>query len=212
LVGRQNALEDKVKPNFEKYLRTWCTRIVAARMLHTHSEIKLEIGSGPVKGKNGWTTLDLSKQSNLYWDLSEALPFPEDSVDWIYSSHVLEHFHYSELIRLLKDCLRILKPGGVFSVCVPDASIYVQGYINHETFNREEYLAYKPAVISDARMDILNYIAYMDGNHQYMFDKENLVRILSHSGFTSVRLRDFDPGLDLEDRRYESIYALGTKS
>jgi predicted SAM-dependent methyltransferase len=208
--GYQNVLE-KVKLNLKKYRRAWRTRMAVTRMLRVHSEIKLEIGAGPVKGKNGWVTLDLSDQSDLFWDLKETLPFPDNCVDMIYSSHVLEHFRYSELIRLLQDCRRILKPGGLFSVCVPDASIYIHGYLNYETFDRWQYLTYRPAVISDARMDILNYMAYMDGHHRYMFDKENLTRVLSHVGFTSVKLRDFDPALDLKERKYESIYALGFK-
>ena len=201
-----------MKLSFGNYRRSRRTRMSVGRLLHAGSEIKLEIGSGPVRGKNGWTTLDRSEESDLYWDLSETLPFPDNAVAMIYSSHVLEHFHYPELVRLLQDCRRIMKPGGTFSVCVPDASIYVQGYLNHQTFNRVEYFRYPPAVVSDARMDILNYIAYMDGHHRYLFDKENLARVLSHSGFTSVKIRDFDPTLDSEDRKYESIYALGVKS
>ena len=181
-------------------------------LLEAGSAIKLEIGAGPVKGKNGWTTLDLSEESDLFWDLHEPLPFPDGSVDIIYCSHVLEHFHHAELMALLIDCGRVLKPRGLFSVCVPDASIYVYGYLNHETFDRAKYFVHKPAVISNARMDILNYMAYMDGQHRYMFDRENLVQILSQAGFASARLRDFDPTLDLQEREYESIYALGIKS
>src|SRR4026209_1809368 len=91
------------------------------------SEVKLEIGAGQKTGTNGWTTLDLWG-ADLSWDLTERLPFPDNSVAKIYSSHTLEHFWYSDLIRLLCDCRRILKPLGSISVCVPDASIYVQGY------------------------------------------------------------------------------------
>lgn len=181
------------------------------QLIEAGSEIKLEIGAGPVKGRNGWTTLDLSDESDLFWNLRKPLPFPDASVDIIYCSHVLEHFQYAELMALLKDCRRVLKHQGLFSVSVPDASIYVYGYLNHETFDRAKYFVHKPAVISDARMDILNYMAYMDGQHCYMFDKENLVQILCRAGFASARLRDFDAALDLEERRYESIYAVGMK-
>jgi predicted SAM-dependent methyltransferase len=200
-----------MKFSIKNYRRAWRTRKVISGMLHTHAEVKLEIGSGPVKGKNGWKTLDINEKSDLYWDLRETLPFPDNSIDIIYSSHVLEHFYYSELIRILKDCQRILKPRGIMSVCVPDASIYIRGYSNLSTFDREKYCAYKPAVISESRMDILNYIAYMNGNHRYMFDNENLIRILSSMGFISVRIRDFDPTVDMEARKDESIYAMGIK-
>jgi predicted SAM-dependent methyltransferase len=188
------------------------TRARVAELLRAGPDIKLDIGSGPIKGGRGWTTLDLNDKADLYWDLREPLPFPDGSVAMIYSSHVLEHFFYPELMRLLHDCLRILKPQGVFSVCVPDASIYVRGYLEHESFDRGKFLVYAPALPSDSRMDILNYIAYMAGHHRYMFDAANLVAVLQRAGFDSVRQREFDPAIDLQARDFESIYAIGVKA
>ena len=185
-------------------------RAKAAEFMKALSEINLELGAGPIKGKNNWITIDLCDGADINWDLNVPLPFPDESVSSIYSSHVLEHFFYSDLIRLLIDCKRVLKPGGSFSACVPDASIYVRSYMDADTFDRS-FLVYKPAVISDLKMDVLNYMAYMDGHHRYMFDSENLLRVLTTAGFTDVRSRDFDPALDKFDRKYESIYATGTK-
>ena len=45
--------------------------------------------------------MDLSSDSDLCWDLRNPLPFPNNSVAIIYSSHVLEHLHYRELMGLL---------------------------------------------------------------------------------------------------------------
>jgi hypothetical protein len=47
----------------------------------------------------------------------------------------------------------------------------------------------------------------MDGHHRYMFDVKNLLIALKDGGFTEPRIREFDPKLDQEARRYESIYA-----
>lgn len=179
-------------------------------ILMSGSEIKLEIGSGPVKGRKGWTTLDLTDQADLCWNLLDPLPFPDGSVSAIYSSHLLEHFYYRKLMELLGECFRVLKSGGSFSACVPDASIYLKAYFDIESFN-SSFLTYKPAVISEERMDIVNYIAYMDGEHRYMFDQSNLLRVLAATGFVNVRSRHFDPELDMLERKYESIYAVGTK-
>jgi hypothetical protein len=44
-----------------------------------------------------------------------------------------------------------------------------------------------------------------------MFDSENLLRLLTQAGFTDARSRDFDPGMDRIERKYESIYATATK-
>jgi hypothetical protein len=51
----------------------------------------------------------------------------------------------------------------------------------------------------------------MDNNHKHMFDEENLLAILTNIGFKKARLRDFDPGLDMEKRKHESIYAVAEK-
>lgn len=62
-----------------------------------------------------------------------------------------------------------------------------------------------------SRIDYVNYIAYMDGHHKYMFDEQNLIVILENKGFRNVRLRNFDPSLDLKERDFESIYAEAQK-
>ena len=173
--------------------------------------IRLEIGSGPKKGENGWITLDQRTECDLYWDLLKPLPFPENSIDFIYSSHVLEHFSYRELVFLLDSCHQTLKIGGNFSVCVPDASIYIQGYACTQDFEAAQYCKYTPAFNHLSKIDLVNYIAYMDGHHKYMFDKENLVGILKQAGFRNVKLRKFNSDIDSLERDYESIYAEAEK-
>jgi predicted SAM-dependent methyltransferase len=173
------------------------------------SEVKLELGAGSGKGAIGWVTVDL-EGADINWDLNAPLPFPDESVTSIYSSHTLEHFFYRDLIRLLVDCNRVLKSGGSISACVPDAGIYVRAYTAPNSLNRS-FLACESAVVSDLKMDRINYMAYMDGNHRFMFDEENLLRVLTEAGFTDVRTRDFDPALDKFERKYESIYATGIK-
>jgi hypothetical protein len=49
----------------------------------------------------------------------------------------------------------------------------------------------------------------MNEDHKYMFDEENLVHLLERRGFRNVRLRPFDPAIDLKERDRESIYAEG---
>ena len=60
-------------------------------------------------------------------------------------------------------------------------------------------------------LDQINYIAYMDGHHKYLFDEENLINTLLTAGFKFAQLRNFDSNLDSKGRDYESIYALAKK-
>src|SRR3954465_10620205 len=70
------------------------TRRAVKRLLKRQSPIHLELGSGPRPEMEGWTSLDWGSTAAIQIDLHEPLPFPDSSVEAIYSSHMLEHFTY----------------------------------------------------------------------------------------------------------------------
>lgn len=173
--------------------------------------INLELGSWKRPKMEGWITSDINGSGDLQLDLTHAIPFPDDSVEKIYSSHLLEHFSYpSPMLDLLQECRRILKPCGVFSIAVPDARLFLDAYYDDRQFEREKFCAYDVGLTYKNRMDYVNFIAYLGGEHKHLFDRENLITILQEVGFSEVTLRNFDPLIDLEERRHESIYAQGT--
>ena len=180
------------------------------KILGQRDVINLEIGSGPQRGNDEWVTLDICKQSDLTWSLTDGLPFPDGSVNKIYASHVFEHFSYDELQQILSSCHRVLAPEGQLLVCVPNARLYISAYMNDEDL--EEWDFYEPALNYHSRIDYVNYAAYMGGHHKHLFDEDNLLSILRSAHFESAQLRSFDPELDLEWRRFESIYAIAHKS
>lgn len=63
------------------------------------------------------------------WDLRRGLPFAEGEVDAVYSSHVLEHLNYEEAKRFIRDSWRILKPGGILRIVVPDLEQTTRAYL-----------------------------------------------------------------------------------
>ena len=67
------------------------------------------------------------------------------------------------------------------------------------------------AVNTNSKIDQLNYIAYLGGDHQYMFDEENLINMLKQAGFIDPCLREYDEKVDKYGRDYESLYALAKK-
>lgn len=180
-------------------------------ILESGKPIKIELGSAQ-KRMEGWLTMDLDPNSDLCMDLSKPLPFPDNCVEEIYSSHLLEHFSFPDpMLNLLSECYRVLKPGGVFKIAVPDARIYIESYEKPDQFDPAKYCLYTPAYHYHSKIDFINYIAYMDGHHRYLFDNENLPIIIANIGFENVKLREFEPGLDLETRKHESIYAEARK-
>ncbi|MGA8088997.1 MAG: methyltransferase domain-containing protein [Terracidiphilus sp.] len=191
--------------------RAGASRSLVCKLLKNLDPIKLELGSGSKRGVDGWTTLDRALGCDVYCDLAKGIPFPDRCVTAIYSSHVFEHLTYKEAQTLLDECLRVLVPGGHFSICVPNARLYLNAYSNNIEITDKRFFEYRPAYNFTTRMDYVNYVAYMDGQHKYMFDEENLVYILRQKGFKDARLRSFDKSLDREARDHESIYAEGYK-
>jgi predicted SAM-dependent methyltransferase len=184
------------------------------KILRSGEPVFLEIGAGDKTGSNGWLTLDMNFKCDLVWDLRKGIPFPDNSISKIYSSHLFEHLTYAEIGQLLQECKRALVPGGIFSICVPNAKFFVDAYYNCGTQNQfwdSLPSFYKPAFNNTTRIDILNYIAYMIGDHKYMFDEENIVFILKQNKFSNVHIRSFDPEIDLKEREVGSLYAEANK-
>ena len=153
----------------------------------------------------------MTRNCDIYWDLRRGIPFPNESISKIYSSHFFEHLSFKEGQKFLDECLRVLVPGGIFSICVPNSRMYIEAYLNNSDLNKNQFFGYKPAYNNTTKIDYVNYTAYMDGHHKYMFDEENLIYILTLKGFQNVRLRKFDPDIDRKERDFESIYADATK-
>jgi predicted SAM-dependent methyltransferase len=180
------------------------------KILARRNFIQLELGSGSKKGSNGFTTVDLGG-ADIYWDLRNGIPLKNNSVSMIYMSHMLEHIPYSQLIPFLNECFRVLKVGGKISICVPNAKFYIQAYMEKRYFRQHDSY-FPPAIVNTGSyIDQVNYIAYMSGEHCYLFDEENLVNTLLKAGFSSAALRSFDKSIDLKERDFESIYALAIK-
>lgn len=63
-------------------------------------------------------------------DLTKKIPYEDGTFDVVYHSHVLEHFPKQKAPRFLSDCYRVLKPGGVIRVAVPDLESIARLYLD----------------------------------------------------------------------------------
>lgn len=77
----------------------------------------------------GWETVDIVDADYICDFRSEPLPFTDNSIDIINSSHVIEHLPLESALHFYNECYRVLKPGGIFRISTPDASLLVQHYL-----------------------------------------------------------------------------------
>ena len=66
----------------------------------------------------------------LRCDLSKTLPFKVESIQECYLCHVLEHFATDQVPIILRELSRIMKPGALLRVCVPDLDTIFRTYVN----------------------------------------------------------------------------------
>jgi predicted SAM-dependent methyltransferase len=183
-----------------------------ARNLQFDGNLQLNLGCG-LNLKPGWVNIDLGKFADLQLDLREPFPFPDNSAAFIYSEHVFEHFSYPEEAgHILSESLRVLRPGGVFSIGVPDSEMAIGAYGNEDNdfFRISRDRGWHPAWCT-TRMHHLNYHFRLGAEHKYCYDYETLAEILRDSGFVAIQRRSFDAELDSEVRRWGTMYVNAEK-
>jgi SAM-dependent methyltransferase len=145
----------------------------------------------------------LKNHNFVHHRLEYGLPFPDGSADYLYSSHVLEHFDADIAEKILSESFRVLKTGGRVRICVPDLqyafSLYAQG----------------------AKAQALNYFfvgskAGSFHQHRYMYDFDLLSAALKKAGFKSVERCSYQqgsvPDIELLDNRpQETLYVEAVK-
>lgn len=100
--------------------------------------VRLNIGCGK-KLEKDFINIDIRDcGQDLVWDVREGIPFPNNSVDMIWSQHVMEHFTNDESKDILAEMCRVLKVGGTMIHVTPHASDPTSCYFDHETFWNEQ--------------------------------------------------------------------------
>jgi len=186
---------------------------------------KLNLGCGPVQ-PNGWVNIDGSNRARLAcWiplldrlltkfglisptefgphikicNLFKPLPYKDNTVSAIYAGEVWEHFEYPDAERLTAESYRVLAPGGVLRVCVPDGVQFWKRYL--EIIDR---VAAQPSESRDPQplhdhiqmyfSEICTrriWFGSMGHTHKWQFDEYQLVHLFELQGFNDVSRMSF---------------------
>lgn len=191
--------------------------------------LKVELGGGR-NPRSGWVNIDLSVRFPpdvdpimdsdtviINYDLRGGLPLEEGSCDYIYSVHFFEHLEYRHGLKLMRDCYRALRPGGVFRIALPNFrglfDAYLQG--DYKYVELIDILKKLPWVEpgTETLVDHINYGVYQYGEHKCIYDEEKIILILHRIGFRSVAPSSYQEGMDSDapSRQRYSFYVEAVK-
>lgn len=164
-------------------------------------EGKLILGSGARRIKD-WINLELNPvyEKDIWYDFRNRLPFADNSIRMIYSSHVFEHLFIHELKKVLQECRRVLMPGGILRVCVPSLEKYVEAYLKKD----ETFIYWDPKELNP--FEDFSYGAkfsralFLDGAHKNFFDFGSFEFILDKMGFQKVSETEFQKSSMIDSR------------
>ncbi len=151
-------------------------------------------------------------------DATRRIPVGDGAVDVLYSSHMLEHLDRRDAENFLREVFRVLRPGGIFRVVVPDIRIHVERY--KESGDADAFIESTLLCVPRPRSVAQRLQRMLVGarNHQWMYDGRSLSRLLLKIGFVEVqampagqtRIRAHEP-LNLSERSSESVYVEAEK-
>lgn len=144
-------------------------------------EIYLNVGAGDRK-LSGFINIDIGASADLQIDVTKGLPWPDDSVSGIYSEHFIEHLSQADGLQFLRECFRILRPGGIVRIATPDCDSMVDHYINDSI--HPDWIRFGFEWINN-RCERLN-IGMRWWGHQWVYNEEELKRFAKIAGLRVV--------------------------
>lgn len=169
-----------------------------ATYLRDEGTRKLQIGAGP-SGGAGWLVTDIEppRLSVGYLDATRRYPFPDASFDYIHSEHMIEHVPYQGGLAMLRECWRVLKPGGRIRIATPDVKVLFDLYYRRDDPAATHYVRWitdrcLPDVPGYEPLFVINNAVRAWG-HQFLYDANLLVDTLKQAGF--VDIQPFSPGV-----------------
>lgn len=154
-------------------------------------------------------------------DVRRGLAYPDGSASFAYSSHMIEHMARWQGLAFVRECFRVLRPGGRLRLATPDLAEWVENY--------RQGKAWTFGTPADAMMSSFGHFVERPGSgvrglaqrlftgaaHQWLYDTESLSHLLREAGFVDVERRAFRdsvfPDIELLEDRDGSLFVEGRR-
>ena len=187
--------------------------------------VKLNLGCGPIHAA-AWVNVDGSNRawlaSRLSWldrllvslrlvaptefsaatvyaNLLRRFPWRDKSVEAIYMGEMLEHFTQEEGERVLRECYRVLRPGGLLRIRVPDNAHFWKKYLEEYESTKDKprvqwclsHTRWTAMYFQDICVRRPRFWQSMGHYHKWMYDEISLTLLLESIGFQDVERKKF---------------------
>ena len=135
--------------------------------------------------------MDPAVQPEICCSITDMSPVADDSVDAVWSSHNLEHLQRHEVPLALAEFVRVLKPGGLLLLTLPDLQQVAQ-LVAEDRLEDEAYTSLS-GPITPLDMIFGHTASLARGNqlmaHRTGFTARTLQKLLFEAGFIDITLR-----------------------
>ena len=159
--------------------------------LTSHSIRKLQLGAGSHTLHN-WFNTDLVPTSPevFFLDSTRHFPIADSQFDYIFSEHHIEHISYEEGLFTLRECYRVLRPGGKIRLATPNLKTLLELYTESPNYQQQRYIQFMthtflPGVDIYSATFVINN-AFRSWGHQFLYDHPTLQRALEEVGFVDI--------------------------
>jgi predicted SAM-dependent methyltransferase len=158
----------------------------------THSVRRLHLGCSALL-RPGWFNTDKypRRLGVAYCDATGRYPFEDDTFDYIFTEHMIEHVPYAGGQSLVRESFRVLKPGGKLRIATPDLD-RILALRNATTPLEKEYIHYAlgaiPGAVDGQPSFIINQFMRAWG-HTFIYDRATLSGLMRSAGFIDITER-----------------------
>ena len=164
-----------------------------AAYLRANNSPKLQIGTSKTP-LPGWLNTDVTPElpEVSYLDATRPFPFADNTFDYIACEHMIEHVPYAGGTAMLRECLRVLKPGGKIRLATPDLRM-LAGLIKPDRPAAEKFyvdwiISRELPEVKDCRAVFVLNNAFRAWGHQFLFDVDTLQLTLRQCGFEKLKV------------------------